>query len=328
MTGIRVGERARRAGVSGTGPPPTEAAGTVAAVRCGGVVRRFGKVTAVDGLDLELVPGGPVALLGRNGAGKSTTLSLLLGLDRPDSGEVRVFGRAPGRAVREGLVGAMLQNTGAVSRVTVREVVSVAATAAPRPIAVGEAMELAGIAELGPRRVDRLSGGQQQRVRFALAVVGDPWLLVLDEPTATLDAAARRAFWASLRAFADRGRTVLFSTHYIEEADENAERIVVIDRGQVVADGSGAHIKRSVGGRLVSLDLTDTAPHHWARFPGVLSVSTRGGRLLLRSEDSDATVRALAAAGAVHGLEVAPARLEEAFLDLTEAESAPAEEGR
>ena len=277
MTGQHVKEVAPTAHDSGRDTSGVGAAGPPVAVRFSAVVRRFGKVTAVDGLDLELPPGRPVALLGRNGAGKSTALSLLLGLDRPDSGAVRVFGRAPGRAMRDGLVGAMLQDAGGVSRVTVREVVSMAAAAAPRPMAAGAAMELAGVAELGARRVDRLSGGQQQRVRFALAVVGDPRLLVLDEPTAALDAAARRSFWESLRAFADRGRTVLFSTHYIEEADDNADRIVVIDRGRIVADGSGAHIKRSVGVRLVSLDLDGTDPHRWAELPGVLAGDTRFG---------------------------------------------------
>ncbi len=328
MTGQHVKEVAPPAHDSGRDTSGVGAAGPPVAVRFSAVVRRFGKVTAVDGLDLELPPGRPVALLGRNGAGKSTTLSLLLGLDRPDAGAVRVFGRAPGRAVRDGLVGAMLQDAGGVSRVTVREVVAMAAAAAPRPMAAGAAMELAGVAELGARRVDRLSGGQQQRVRFALAVVGDPRLLVLDEPTAALDAAARRSFWESLRAFADRGRTVLFSTHYIEEADDNADRIVVIDRGRIVADGSGAHIKRSVGGRLVSLDLDGTDPQRWTELPGVLSVTVHGDRLRLRTADSDATVRALAAAGAVRGLEVSPARLEDAFLDLTSAKTGPEGETR
>lgn len=287
------------------------------AVAFAGAVRTYGAVRAVDGIDLEIRRGETVALLGRNGAGKSTSIGLLLGLQEPDAGRVRLFGGAPEAAVRQGRVGAMLQEGRPIPRVTVREVVAFVAATYPRPLPVREALALAGLTELADRRVDRLSGGQAQRVRFAVALAGNPELVVLDEPTAALDVEARRGFWSSMRSYARRGNTVLFSTHYLEEADDNADRIVVIDRGRVVADGSGDEIRRTAGGTLVAFDLAGAGTEGLRHLPGVTSVEVRGDRARLRSTDSDATVMALAARGAVRALEVAPARLEDAFLALT-----------
>ncbi|WP_425834525.1 ABC transporter ATP-binding protein [Streptomyces fractus] len=182
------------------------------AVSFTGAVKTFGDVRAVDGLDLEIAAGETVALLG---------------LDEPDERRVELFGTAPVTAVRDGRVGAMLQEGRAVPRVTVAELVDFVARRYPAPMNVRDALRLAGIEELAGRRVDKLSGGQTQRVRFAVALAGNPALLVLDEPTAALDVEARHAFWTSMRAYARRGHTVLFSTHYPEEADANADRIVV-----------------------------------------------------------------------------------------------------
>lgn len=291
------------------------------AVSFDGVVRNYGAVRAVDGIGLAVRRGETVALLGRNGAGKSSTIALLLGLDEPDAGQVRLFGDTPGRAVRAGRVGAMLQDGSGVPRVTVRELLTFVASTYPRPMPVTEALALAGLTELAGRRVDRLSGGQTQRVRFAVALAGNPELLVLDEPTAALDAEARRAFWGSMRAYAARGNTVLFSTHYLTEADENADRIVVLDRGRIVADGSGEHIKQSIGGSLVAFDLAGSGTEGLDRLPGVTSVEIRGDRARLRTDDADATVTALVARGALRRLEVSPASLEDAFLHLTTHES-------
>lgn len=282
-----------------------------------GAVKAFGAVRAVDGVDLEIGRGETVALLGRNGAGKSTTISLLLGLNEPDEGTVALFGGPPQAAVRSGRVGAMLQETRPVPRVTVRELVSFVAGRYPAPLPVADALELAGIADLAGRRVDRLSGGQAQRVRFAVALAGNPDLIVLDEPTAALDVEARRAFWDSMRAYARRGHTVLFSTHYLEEADAHADRILVIDHGRLVADGTGEQLKRSVGGNLVSFDLAGRGTEGLILLPGVVSVEVRGDRARLRTDDSDATVVALAELGAVRGLEVVPASLDDAFMALT-----------
>ncbi|MFD3586324.1 ABC transporter ATP-binding protein [Streptomyces sp. NPDC058683] len=290
---------------------------TERAVSFAGAVKTFGAVRAVDGVDLEIGRGETVALLGRNGAGKSTTISLLLGLNAPDAGTVELFGAQPAKAVRGGLVGAMLQEARAVPRVTVGELVAFVARRYPTPMPVPQVLELAGIGELAGRRMDRLSGGQTQRVRFAVALAGNPSLLVLDEPTAALDVEARQAFWHSMRAYARRGHTVLFSTHYLEEADAHADRILVIDRGRIVADGTGEQLRRAAGGSLVSFDLAGGATEGLARLPGVRSLEVRGDRALLRTDDSDATVIALAARNAIRGLEVTPASLDDAFLALT-----------
>ncbi|MGW4566292.1 ABC transporter ATP-binding protein [Streptomyces sp. NPDC004561] len=293
------------------------------AVSFAGVVRTYGAVRAVDGMDLDIAPGETVALLGRNGAGKSTAIGLLLGLHEPDAGTVRLFGAAPGRSVRAGRVGAMLQDARPVPRVTVGELVGFVASRYPAPMPVARALELAGVLELAGRRVDRLSGGQVQRVRFALALSGDPALLVLDEPTAALDVEARHAFWDAMRAYARRGHTVLFSTHYLEEADAHADRIVVVDRGRIVADGTGEELRRAAGGNLVSVDLAGRDPNGLALLPGVRSVEVRGHRARLRTDDSDATVITLAGLGAIRGLEVAPASLDDAFLALTAGDRVP-----
>ncbi|WP_435861685.1 ABC transporter ATP-binding protein [Streptomyces niveus] len=302
----------------------TQTRATERAVSVEGAVKSFGAVRAVAGVDLDIERGKTVALLGRNGAGKSTTINLLLGLDEPDSGRVRLFGDTPERAVRSGRVGAMLQDGGPIRRATVGELVSFVASTYPRPLPVAEALRLAGLTELAARRVDKLSGGQWQRVRFAVALAGNPGLIVLDEPTAALDVEARRAFWASMRAYARRGNTVLFSTHYMEEADGNADRIVVIDHGRIVADGSGERVKSTVGGHLVAFDLAGRGTEGLGTLPGVVSVEVRGDRARLRTDNSDATVMALVGLGRLKGLEVAHATLEDAFLALTQ--ERPAEE--
>lgn len=301
----------------------TQTSDTGPAVCFAGAVKTFGAIRAVDGADLEIRRGETVALLGRNGAGKSTTISLLLGLDEPDSGQVRLFGGTPEAAVRAGLVGAMLQEGQPIPRVTVRELIAFVASTYPDPLPVNEALDMAGLGELGARRVDKLSGGQAQRVRFAVALAGNPELIVLDEPTAALDVEARRAFWDSMRSYARRGNTVLFSTHYLEEADDNADRIVVIDRGRIVADGSSELIKRSGGGSLVSFDLAGRSTEGLPLLPGVTSVEIRGDRAFLRTDDSDATVIAVAELNMIRGLSVAPATLEDAFLNLTSHEPVP-----
>ncbi|MET8721673.1 ABC transporter ATP-binding protein [Streptomyces misionensis] len=294
------------------------------AVSFTGAVRTYGSVRAVDGVDLRIGRGETVALLGRNGAGKSTTIGLLLGLYPPDAGRVELFGTEPERAVRAGRVGAMLQDARPVPRVTVGELVGFVASRYPAPMPVPRALELAGIAALAGRRVDRLSGGQVQRVRFAVALAGDPSLLVLDEPTAALDVEARHVFWEAMRGYARRGHTVVFSTHYLEEADDFADRIVVMDRGRIVADGTGEELRRAAGGSLVTVSLAGRDPDGLALLPGVRSLEVHGDRARLRTDDSDATVVALAELGAIRGLEVAPASLDDAFLALT---SPPGDDG-
>ena len=291
---------------------------TTNAVSFAGVSKSYGEVRAVDGLDLKVERGETVALLGPNGAGKSTTISMLLGLLPPDEGTVRVFDEPPHEAVAAGRVGSMLQEAGLPGNVKVGELVSFVRGLYPEPLPVEEVLATAGLAGLAERRSDRLSGGQTARVRFALALAGDPDLLVLDEPTAAMDVESRRAFWKSLRSHAATGRTILFSTHYLEEADANADRILVVAGGRLVADGSGAEIKGAVGGRTVSFDLAGNSSKGLDRLPGVVSVELRGERISLRSTDSDATVAAfIGERGTPRNLEVSGVGLEDAFLALT-----------
>ncbi|MFC4909007.1 ABC transporter ATP-binding protein [Actinomadura gamaensis] len=282
------------------------------------VAKSYGEVRAVEALDLTVPAGRTLALLGPNGAGKSTTISMLLGLARPDSGRVEVFGDDPLTAVARGRVGAMLQDGALVEGLTVKEVVGFVRGLYPEPLPLGEILETADLTEVAGRRADKLSGGQRQRVRFALAIAGGPKLLVLDEPTAAMDVASRRTFWSSMRAYAAGGRTILFATHYLEEADENADRIVVMARGRIVADGSPAEIKSRAGTRTVRFTLGDQPAAGLDRLPGVTGVEIRGTSAVLTSADADATTAALYRTGlTVRDLEVRGADLEEAFLDLT-----------
>jgi ABC-2 type transport system ATP-binding protein len=288
------------------------------ALRLTGVSKDFGAIRAVDGIDLSIAPGETVALLGPNGAGKSTTINMLLGLLPPTAGTVEVFGSAPHRAVRDGRIAAMLQDAGFVPNATVRELIELARAVYPKPLPTGQILQIADLTDIAGRRLDKLSGGQAQRARFAFALAGNPDLLVLDEPTSAMDVASRQGFWAAMREYAAGGRTVLFATHYLAEADDFADRVIVVAGGRVIADGTGADIKKAVSGRTVSFDLAGTSTADLDRLPGVSVVEVRGERAVLRSDDSDATVRALVSSGRPFGnLEVAGAGLEEAFLVLT-----------
>ncbi|HEY0487803.1 MAG TPA: ABC transporter ATP-binding protein [Mycobacteriales bacterium] len=295
---------------------------TTPAVDLRGLTKRYGPVVAVDALDLRLEPGEVVALLGPNGAGKSTTVDMLLGLTRPDAGEVRLFGRTPREAVDGGEVGAMLQNNQLPDDVTVAELVDLYASLHRAPLSTDEALARAGVADLAKRRTGALSGGQQQRVRFALAIVADPALLVLDEPTAAMDVQSRRAFWASMRELAAADRTVVFATHHLEEADDFADRIVLLRGGRVVADGTGSQIKATVSGRVLRATVPGAAHHALAALPGVAESEIRGEQAILRCTDSDAALRALLAAHpGARDIEVTSLGLEEAFMALTTEEN-------
>jgi ABC-2 type transport system ATP-binding protein len=277
-----------------------------------------GPVHAVRGIDVSIPRGETVALLGPNGAGKSTTIDMMLGLSRPDSGTVSVFGRPPREAVDAGIVGAMLQTGELIRDLSVRELIELVASLYPKAMAVDDVLELAGLTGVADQRTQKLSGGQTQRVRFAVAVVPDPQLLVLDEPTVAMDAQGRRDFWAAMREYAARGRTVLFATHYLEEADANADRAVLMAQGRVVADGPTTEIKARVGMRTIRATLRDAAEDELATLPGVTSAERRGEAVTLRCGDSDAAIRALLARyPAARDIEITGAGLEEAFLELT-----------
>jgi ABC-2 type transport system ATP-binding protein len=289
------------------------------------VGKSYGNVRAVDGLTLALHPGETVALLGPNGAGKSTTLDLLLGLKQPDTGTVRVLGTSPREAIVAGRVGAMLQSGGLMDEVTVAELVRLACSLHPRPYPVSEVLARAGVTRIADRKVDKLSGGQAQRVRFALATAGDSDLIVLDEPTTGMDVTTRQAFWATMREQADQGRTVLFATHYLEEADAVADRVLVLHRGRLLADGTAAEIKAKAGARRISFDLPD-APIDEDRLRGLPFLATldvSGRTVRIQSTDADATVHALYGLGLYpRNLEVAGLGLEQAFMTITAAEEA------
>jgi ABC-2 type transport system ATP-binding protein len=298
--------------------------GTGPVVAFENVSKAYGSVRAVYGLSLELRAGQTVALLGPNGAGKSTSVDMLLGLSTPTSGTIRVLGTDPYHAVKAGRVGAMLQSGGLMPEVTVRELLTLVAVLHPRPVPVEQTLEVAGITGLADRRVDRLSGGQTQRVRFALAISGQCDLIVLDEPTAAMDVETRRSFWASMRSQAARGRTVLFATHYLEEADQAADRILVISHGRLIADGTPAQIKARAGTKRICFQLGDPDESFLRGLPGVVRLDVGRSRVQIESADSDRTLYALLDAGhRPADIEITGLDLEQAFLAITGADDNP-----
>jgi ABC-2 type transport system ATP-binding protein len=299
---------------------PTGSGTAAPAVALRGLSKRFGAVTAVDGLDLTVQPGEIIAFLGPNGAGKTSTIDMVLGLSRPDAGTVEVFGRAPRTAVAEGLVTAVMQSGGLLKDLTVGETVELTAALFAHTRPVAEVLDRAGLTEIAGRRVAKCSGGQQQRLRFAMALLPEPELLILDEPTTGMDVEGRRDFWGAIRADAEQGRTVLFATHYLEEADAYADRIVLVSRGRVVADGTAAEIKAMSAGRLVSATWTGVQPADAAGLydlDGVEDVELRGDTVRVRTRDSDALARHLLTGTPAHDLQITSRGLEDAFVALT-----------
>jgi ABC-2 type transport system ATP-binding protein len=296
-------------------------AGDAPAVRFSSVVHRYRSLVALDHLDLEVARGETVALLGPNGAGKSTAISILLGLQRPQEGEVSVLGTDPRSAMVSGRVGAMLQvggGSGLPHGVKVGALVAMTSRLYRRPAPIEHTLARAGLTSLADRATQRLSGGQAQRVRFALAIAGNPDLVFLDEPTAAMDVEGRRAFWAMMRDFAEEGRTVVFATHHLDEADAVADRIVVIRKGAVVANGAASTIKAAVPTRRVRFVSAGADPARLRELDGVNAACVRGSEVVLDSLDADATVRALVGSGLVFSdIEVTGADLEQAFMALT-----------
>jgi ABC-2 type transport system ATP-binding protein len=290
---------------------------TTTAVTLSGVTKRYGTVQAVAGVDLTIRSGEVVAMLGPNGAGKSTTIEMLLGLVRPDQGSVQVYGATPAEAIAAGKVGVMLQSGGIIEDAKVGELLNLVAGLHKDPMPVGEALERAGIADLKGRILKGLSGGQKQRVRFAMAIIPQPDLIVLDEPTTGMDVESRRDFWASMHAETALGRTVLFATHYLEEADAYADRVVLMRNGKVVADGTAAQIKATVSGRTIRATVPGADLAAFAALPGVRNVETRGDVVLLQCADSDDTLRYLLNNTTAHDIEVTSADLEDAVLALS-----------
>ena len=308
-------------------PPP--------AVEISGLHKAFGAgdrlVRAVDGLELTVGQGEVVAFLGPNGAGKTTTLDIVLGLTEASAGTARVFGATPRQAVAAGRVSAVLQSGGLLRDLTVRETVTLIASTFEVHEPVDDVMERAGIAAIARRKIAKCSGGEQQRLRFALALLPDPDLIVLDEPTAGMDVTARREFWATMHADADAGRTILFATHYLEEADAFADRIVMVNAGRIVADGTTAEIRTRASGRTVTADVaperSETVAADLRSRPGVSAVRTNGSRLTVTAADSDAVALLLLTELGGHDLEITTGSLENAFVTITDADSAARADG-
>ncbi len=291
-----------------------------AAVALRDVHKSFGDVRAVRGIDLEVRSGEVMAFLGPNGAGKTSTIDMILGLSVPSQGTLQVFGLAPEQAIRRGLVSAVMQTGGLLKDLTVAETIRYVARlfASSRP--VEEVMHRAGIEELADRMVGKCSGGEQQRLRFALALLPDPELLILDEPTQGMDVEGRREFWAAIREDAAKGRTIMFATHYLEEADDYADRIVLIRRGEIVADGTAAEVKSLASGRTLRATLPGADAASLRALPAVDDVEVRGDTVLIHSDDTDAVARHLLTETVARDLEITARGLEDAFIALTSAD--------
>jgi len=298
-------------------PAPCEDNAEVVAVHLHDVHKSFGSVEAVRGVDLAVRSGEVVAFLGPNGAGKTSTIDIVLGLSQPTSGEVEVYGMTPRRAIAKGLVSAVMQTGGLLKDLTVAETVQYTSKlfAVSRP--VDEVLERAGISRISGRLVGKCSGGEQQRLRFAMALIPDPELLLLDEPTQGMDVEGRRDFWQAIRDDAALGRTVVFATHYLEEADAYADRVVVICKGRIVADGTATEVKALVSGRTIRATLPRAVEVSLRAIPGVDEIEIRGETVLIHSNDTDAVARVLLNETAAHDLEITSRGLEDAFIALT-----------
>jgi ABC-2 type transport system ATP-binding protein len=284
------------------------------------VTKRYGTTVALDGLSLSLHPGEVVALLGPNGAGKSTAVKLLLGLIAPTSGTSRVFGSDPRSATTRTRVGAMLQVARITETLRVREHLDLFRSYYPNPMSVAEILRIAQLQGIEDRLFSQLSGGQKQRLLFALAICGNPDLIFLDEPTVGLDIEARRALWHQIRSFSAQGKTVLLTTHYLEEADALAHRVIVINKGRVISQGTPAEIKRNSGGRTIRCE-TRLSLELLQRLPSVTNVEFNEGAVVVTASDAETVVREMLLRDeTLSGLEVASPALEDAFLALTKNE--------
>ena len=300
------------------------------AVELKNVRKHFGQVQAVRDVDVNIASGEIVAMLGPNGAGKTSTIDIILGLSRQTSGQALVFGMHPRQAVTRGLVSAVMQTGGLLKDLTVKETCGlnsvrspIAASLFAQSKSAAEVLDRAGITQIAERRVGKCSGGEQQRLRFAMALVSDPELLVLDEPTTGMDVEGRRSFWASIRKDAEQGRTVLFATHYLEEADAYADRIILLRHGQKIADGTASEIKAMSAGRTVRATMAGASEADLRSIPGVESVEIRGETVLIHANDSDAVARYLLTRTSARDLEITARGIEDAFLALTGDDAEP-----
>jgi ABC-2 type transport system ATP-binding protein len=306
-----VNETERIATKASVSAPPTGIA-TLA-----NITKRYGTTLALDNLSLSLHSGEVVALLGPNGAGKSTAIRLLLGLSSPTSGIARVFSSDPRRVVSRTRVGAMLQVARITETLRVREHLDLFRSYYPHPLPMAEALRIAQLEGIEERLFGQLSGGQKQRLLFALAICGNPDLIFLDEPTVGMDISARHAIWQQIRSFSAQGKTVLLTTHYLEEADALANRIVVINRGRIISEGTPSEIKRATGGRTIRCQ-TRLSEEFLLTLPTVTNVTLKQAGVTMTASDVETVVREMLLRDkTLAGLEIAGPALEDAFLALT-----------
>jgi ABC-2 type transport system ATP-binding protein len=288
-----------------------------------GVSKKFGDVTALRSVDLRIAPGRVVGLLGPNGAGKTTLVRLLLGMTRPNSGSVTVFGSDPRKASTRMRMGAMLQVAKVPETLRVREHIQLFSSYYPQPLALTDSLAIAGLESVAGRLFGELSGGQKQRVLFALALCGNPDLLLLDEPTVGLDVEARHALWQRIRDLVTRGKTIVLTTHYLEEADALSDEIVVIGAGSIIAQGTPPEIKAGIGGKLIRC-VTALSARDVQLLPGVLSARENRGALEVRASNPDDVIRQLLMRDpSLSGIEVSSTSLDDAFLALTRSATSP-----
>lgn len=281
------------------------------------VTKKFGNVTALNDVGLAIPQGRVVGLLGPNGAGKTTAVRLMLGMTRPNCGKVSVFGGDPSNTGIKVRIGAMLQVGKVPETLCVREHIELFSSYYPQPLPCSETLALAGLESVAGRLFGELSGGQKQRVLFALAICGNPDLLVLDEPTVGLDVEGRHALWELVRDLVSRGKTIILTTHYLEEADALSDRIVVINNGSVVANGTPREIKSSIGGKVIRCASVLTAEEVKV-LRGVIQVRESRGVLEIRATNPDDVIRTLLARDpGLSGIEVMGTSLDDAFLTLT-----------
>lgn len=289
------------------------------ALAVSGVTKRFGSLTAVDDVSLMVPAGEIVALLGPNGAGKTTLLDMVLGFTSPASGTITVMGREPRAAATGGEVGAVLQTRGLLDDLTVSETLRMVAACHQRHLPLADVMGRAGITDFGSTKVGKCSGGQVQRLRFALSLLTDPQLLILDEPTAGMDAGARRDFWQTMHAEAERGRTVVFATHYLQEADDYADRVILMRSGKVVADGTVAEMTATQDRIIHGIWLrAEVDPADVARKLGVHDWSREGSRVRFATADSDELARHVLGENLMRDLEISRPSMESVFFELTD----------
>ncbi len=306
--------------IPATGPAawPVPLSQTRSVARLHSVTKRYGDITALDNFSLELRAGEVVALLGPNGAGKTTAVRLLLGLIAPNSGSVRVLGRDPRDADARTRIGAMLQVSRVPEMLRVREHIDLFRSYYPSPLPAAEVIRVAKLDGITEQMFGKLSGGQKQRTLFALALCGNPDLIFLDEPTVGMDIESRRAMWDEVRALSAAGKTVLLTTHYLEEADMLANRIVVINKGRLLCEGTPAEIKHRVSGRRIRC-ITQLAPEFLQALPSVSDVQQDREAVVILAEHPEKVVREMLLRDeTLHGLEVSAAALEDAFLALTQ----------